>query len=240
MANKGNKKTNPQPAKQQHNVAATQTESKKTFTVSTKLVFLLGIISFLVYANTLGNGYAVDDGSAITDNTIVTRGVSAIPELLYTPYRKGINLASNDLYRPLSLVMFAVEYQFFGLNPVPGHFMNVLVFCGCVILLFLFLDLLFERKKTAVAFVAALLFALHPIHTEVVANIKSRDELLCFFFAFLSLYLFIKYIQSKRIILLMEGMLCFFLSILAKETAYTFLAIVPMVFFFLPQREQEG
>ncbi len=222
-----------------HQSTKKEAETKKAatgrytaFPTRYKLAFVLGVIAFLVYANTLSNGYAVDDASVITDNKIVTRGISAIPEILFTPYRKGINLAANDQYRPLSLVMFAVEYQVFGLNPMPGHLVNVLLFGCCVVLLFLFFDDFFERKRTPVAFITALLFALHPIHTEVVANIKSRDELLCFFFVFLGCIEFLNYAKSGKWQQLSIGALCYFLSILSKETSVTFLVIIPFVFFF--------
>ncbi len=208
------------------------TSSKKIrFSLNLKLTLLLGLISFIVYANTLKNGFVLDDNDVIKSNAFVTKGIPAIPEILSTPYRRGFSINSNDLYRPLSLVMFAAEYEFFELNSVPYHLINILLFAGCVILLFRFLDKLFEQKKTAVAFIASLLFALHPIHTEVVANIKSRDELLCFFFAFLCLNVFIKYIQSGKIIQLLVGSFCFFLSLISKETGITFLAIIPIVFF---------
>ena len=239
MANKKNKNAVPKQAPQpnrpapQVKAAASKTAvAGKSMSLTLKLAILLGIISFLVYANTLKNGYVLDDSSAIFENTIVQKGTSGIGELLSTPYRRGFYITENDLYRPLSLVTLAIEYQFFGLNPMPNHFVNILVFAGCVILLFFFLDQFFERKKTAVAFIAALLFALHPIHTEVVANVKSRDELLCFFFAFLSLNVFMKYMQSGKILQLLLGAFCFFLSFLSKETVITFLAVIPLVFFF--------
>jgi hypothetical protein len=108
----------------------------------------------------------------------------------------------------------------------------VLLFAGCVILLFLFLDQLFDQKRTSAVFIASLLFALHPIHTEVVANIKSRDELLCFFFAFLCLNVFMKYVRSGKINQLIWGSFCFFLALLSKETVITFLAVIPLIFFF--------
>ena len=204
----------------------------KGFSATLKLALLLGVLSFAVYANTLKNGYTLDDFTVITENSIVTRGISAIPEILSTPYRRGWFITNNDLYRPLSLTMFAAEYQIFDKSPVAGHFLNILFFSGCVILLFFFLDNLFERKKTVVAFIASLLFALHPIHTEVVANIKSRDEIMCFFFAFLSLNIFLKYMQTGKMKQLIPGCLCFLLSLMSKETVITFLAIIPLIFFF--------
>jgi len=205
---------------------------KGSASVRLKLALLLGIISFVVYANTLGNGYAYDDANLIKENTIVTKGVSAIPEIFSTPYRHGYVVTPNDTYRPLSLVMFAVEYQVSGGSPAIGHFMNLLVFAGCVVLLFLFIDTLFKRQRTFVAFIASLLFALHPIHTESVANIKSRDELLCFLFSFLALNIFVRYADAGKIKHLLVGLGCFFLSLLSKETSITFLTIIPLVFFF--------
>jgi len=210
----------------------TPSESKGEFSVRFKLAILLGVISLIVYANTLRNGFVLDDITVITQNSIVSKGVSAIPEIFCTPYRRGYHISPNDLYRPLSLSMFAIERQFFGINPIAYHFTNIILFAGCVILLFLFLDQLFYRKKMAVAFIASLLFAIHPIHTEVVANVKSSDELLCFFFAFLSLNVFIKYLQTGKKTHLIIGSLFFFISLLSKETVITFLAIIPLIFFF--------
>jgi protein O-mannosyl-transferase len=234
MAKSQSRKPVPKPVvAAQAKAGATKPEiSKKGYSLNVKLALLLGIFSFILYANTLKNGYVLDDSSVITENTIVVKGISAIPELLTTPYRRGFFVTSNDLYRPLSLVMMAVEYQVFGLNPMPNHLINVFIYMGCVILLFFFLDKLFEGKKTGVAFIASLLFAAHPIHTEVVANIKSADELLCFFFVFLSLNIFIKYIETGKMTQLLLGCFCFLLSFLSKETVVTFLAIIPLIFFF--------
>ena len=74
-----------------------------------KLALALGLIAMIIYANTLSNGYALDDYTVIKENTIVVKGISAIPEILSTPYHYGYIPSSNDLYRPLALVMFAIE-----------------------------------------------------------------------------------------------------------------------------------
>ena len=238
MAGKQNKKTAQKPVAPNKISPQNSTQQKQSmasngkFSLNQKLALLLGFISFIVYANTLKNGFVLDDSSVITKNTIVSQGISAIPEILSTPYRHGFQISINDLYRPLTLVIFAIQYQFFGTNPMPYHFFNVLLFAGCVIMLFFSLDKLFERKKTAIVFLASLLFALNPIHTEIVANIKSCDELLCFFFAFLSLYVFIDYLGSGKTSQLLLGTSCFFLSLLSKETVITFLVIIPLIFCF--------
>lgn len=232
MAKKQNQQNIPRPVSAPKATAPPVQDKKSRFSLATKLAILLGVIACIAYFNSTGNGYVLDDFTVIKNNRIITKGISAIGEILSTPYRRGWFITNNDLYRPLSLVMFAIEFDLSGGSPALGHFMNMLVFAGGVFALFIFLNELFDQKKIAVAFIAALLFALHPIHTEVVANIKSRDELLCFFFAFLSLNVFLKYVRSGQALHLLGGALCLFLSFLSKETVITFLAIVPLIFFF--------
>jgi hypothetical protein len=213
-------------------------KEKKGLSLAAKLSFLLGIIAFLVYANTFKHDYALDDFTVIKNNSIVTKGISATLEILTTPYRRGWFITTNDLYRPLSLVMFAAEWQLADGQPGISHFINVLIYAGCVILLFRFLNSLFYEQKTGVAFIAALLFALHPIHTEVVANIKSRDELLCFFFAFLSLQYYLKYMNSGNIKTLLLASASFFLAFLSKETVISFLFVIPFVFYLFRNEDK--
>jgi tetratricopeptide (TPR) repeat protein len=212
---------------------------RKPISITTKLCFILAILSFAVYFNTLWNGYVLDDSMVLSKNTIVTQGFKGIPELLRTPRLKGFAYLKNENYRPLSLIVFAAEYQIFGDKPGASHFFNVVFFAGCVILLFLFLDKLFDRKRTGVAFIASVLFAVHPIHTEVVANIKSLDEILCFFFAFAAMNVFLAYQKSGKIWQLLAGVLMIFLSFLSKETVITFLFVIPFVFFFYQKNEDK-
>ena len=193
---------------------------------------LLAIFSFALYANTLQNGFALDDVMVLKENTIVQQGTKGIPELLATPHMHGYSFFSQDTYRPLPLVLLAAGYQCFGMNPGPFHLLNILLYAACVVMLFLFLDRFFERKKTAVAFVASLLFALHPIHTEAVANIKSCDELLCFFFGFLSLNLFTSYMKRGQVVQLLAGTASLFMAYLSKETVIGLLPVILLLFFF--------
>ena len=146
-------------AKQQQK-ASGKNEASKTaavaqphFSLNVKLAFLLGLVAFCVYANTLKNNFAMDDYTMIIKNSIVTKGAKAIPELFTTPHSMGYGAIPNDEYRPLPMALFSVEYQLFEVNAMPYHFINILLFMGCVIALFFFLDKLFEGTKTAGLFV---------------------------------------------------------------------------------------
>jgi Tfp pilus assembly protein PilF len=222
----------PAPAPQPISQPKKAVVEKKSMPLVNKLAIVLAVIACLVYANTLQNGYVLDDVMVIKENSMVQKGFAGIPELLSTPHLRGhLNLAT-DTYRPLSLVMYAIEYQLFGLTPSAGHFFNIVLFVACVLALFFFLNKLFDGKRMVVAFMATLLFAVHPIHVEVVANIKSRDELLCYFFAFLSLNVFINYMRDGKWLQLLLGTFCLYLAFISKETVITFIGIIPLVFFF--------
>ena len=227
------------PAPQSGAVARPVDTVASSTTIFRQLCIALTIITFLLYANTLQHGFVLDDVIMVKDNTIVAKGLKGVGELLTTPHMRGYLKVPNDDYRPLSLVMFAIERQFFGVNPTANHFFNILVFIGCVLLFFLFLHRFFDEKKPLAAFAGALLFALHPVHTEVVANIKSRDELLCFFFAFLSLNLFMRYMKEGKAIKLVLGLVTLFLSFLAKENVITFLGVIPLLFFFYQNNDKK-
>lgn len=197
------------------------------------LVAILAAISFILYYNTTQNGFVLDDEIMIKSNKIVARGYDGVAELLKTPHMWGYIQVPNDTYRPLSLVMFAIEVGFKGgLNPGFHHLMNVITFVLCTLTFFFFLHHFFNKSKPIAAFIGAFLFAIHPIHTEVVANIKSRDELLCFLFGFLSLNLFMKYMKEGKIWELILGTFVLFLSFISKENVITFVGVVPVLFFF--------
>lgn len=201
-----------------------------------KLRLILGLIcafvAFLLYVNTLGHDYTVDDGTVIKNNKITVQGIKAIPEILTSAYRKGFWERKDGLYRPLSVVMFAIEYDLAPDNPFPGHLVNVLLYALTGWVLFLVLSKIFRGQHAIFPFVATILFIAHPIHTEVVANIKSRDEILCFLFVLGVLYFVLKQVEKPHLINIVLGCLCYFLALLSKENAITVLAVIPFLLYY--------
>ncbi len=193
--------------------------------------WILGLSAFLAYANTIPNDFAVDDGMVVTQNKYTQKGFAGIGDLLMRESTHGWRGDNNKgflgYYRPLSLVTFAVEWQFFKGNPHVGHFVNVLLFGLTVVLLF---DILYKHvfKNHALSAAVALLFAVHPIHTEVVANIKSRDEIMALLFSLSSLkLLFSAFETNKKSRIYFAGMV-YFLALMSKENSITMLAVFPM------------
>ncbi len=142
-----------------------------------RTVVLLISLTVVVYLNTLGNAFAYDDIPIIVNNPNVHRlDWSGLWLHGYWSHVAG----GIGNYRPLTVSTFAVEYQLWGERPAGYHLTNILLHAANVAWLFYLL----RRYRVAVglAGLAAALFAVHPVHTEAVANIVGRAELLGMFF----------------------------------------------------------
>jgi tetratricopeptide (TPR) repeat protein len=197
---------------------------------------ILALLAISLYSQTAQFDFVLDDKIVLTENKYVKEGISGIPGILgedtfYGYFGESQNLVAGGRYRPLSLVLFAIERELFGSKPVAGHILNVLFFVLTVLLVFRMLSAMVPGKGNkwlAPAFAAALLFAAHPIHSEVVANIKGRDEILTLLGALGTLWFSWQYAKDGRMKWLIISGGVFFLALLAKENAVTFLAIVPL------------
>ncbi len=166
-------------------------------------------------------------------------------------------LVAGGRYRPFTLIMFAIEWHFFKTpkkNPdgtlkkdgdgntiyttsTIGHIFNI-IFYGLtgIVLYLLLLQLLLPGKSKifayGVAFMTTMLFMAHPIHTEVVANIKGRDEIIALLGSLTAAYWTIRAYYEKKPLLYYGAVLVFLMALLSKENTITFLAIVPLMFYF--------
>ena len=195
------------------------------------LAGVCAVIGFAIYANTITNLYALDDVMLIKQNQYIAEGIKGIPKLFSIDvwHFGNVNLG---YYRPLSLVTFAIEYQFFHLNPHVSHLGNVLLYALTCFFVCLLLMRVFRNYNPVFSFLITLLFVAHPIHTEVVANIKSRDEILSFLNTVIAAYFFLVAVQSSRKLLLVISFVFFYLALLSKETAIIGVALLPVILFF--------
>lgn len=196
---------------------------------------VIPLFAFFLYAESLRFGYNGDDDAVTRGNSSVQEGISGIGKIFTTGYYDGFRYsekASRDkLYRPFPLVHFAVEHEIWGNNPAVGHTINVAYYAVCCLLLFFLLNILLARHTWVPALIT-LLFAAHPVHTEVVANIKSRDEILCLMFCLLTLLAILKYAHTRSIPFLVATTCAYALALLSKENAVTLLALTPLVLFY--------
>lgn len=201
-------------------------------------LLLLGL-SFVLYGVTIGFGYLQDDQLFIWDNSFVQKGFAGLAEIfgndsLLGYYKDPTKMLEGGRYRPLPLATFAMEIGLFGKDsPGVAHFSNVLLYGLLGILLYRVLTGLFPLKEGgkwyfSVSFLASVLFMLHPLHVEVVANIKSRDEILALMGSLGALWAILKYFDTQENRWRWIAAVSFFLGLLSKENTATFLAIIPL------------
>ncbi len=192
---------------------------------------LILLFSFVLYFNTIKHDYTQDDAIVITDNMYTKQGLAGIDEILKYDTFKGFfkkegkdKLVAGGRYRPFTLIMFAIEWEFFKTsqkNPdgsikkdgegntvyttsTIGHIFNILFYglTGIVLYLLLLQLLLPGRSEIfayGVAFISTFLFMAHPIHTEAVANIKGRDEIIALLGSLTAAYWTIRAYYEKRL-----------------------------------------
>lgn len=200
-------------------------------------VVLIFLVSLVVYFNALWNGFASDDYDIIVNYPLI-QDFRNIPAF----FSAEDTLANGDptgYYRPLARMSYTLDYQLWGLNPFGYHLINVLLHASTAVTFFLLLCLLFPLR---VAFVSALLFALHPIHVEAVTWITGRNNVLSGLFLLLSFYYYVRFDREnramRRTLYFLWMLLYLALSLLSKEFALMF----PFLLFLyhLCLSEQEG
>lgn len=191
-------------------------QGAQPWTLQRATPWLLALLAVLLYGVTLAFGYTLDDTAVIVENAHVQHGISGIGLILESAYWKGYALGTPTFYRPLSLITFAVEQTIWA-SPVLHHSTQVLLYGLSAVLVY---RLGAALAGPRVALLAALLWVVHPVHTEVVANIKSRDELLAFV------------LGASTLLLAHRGRLgwaalAFAGAALCKESVLTFVLVLP-------------
>ncbi len=117
------------------------------------------------------------------------------------------------------------------------HFNNIWTFAlGCVFLYLVFAKCFF-RKQPDLAFLAALLFTMHPIHSEAIANVKSRDEIFSLIFVSLTFLYSFKYLETKTYKDLFWASFMFLLAVLSKEYAVFLLMLLPLAVYTFTEND---
>jgi tetratricopeptide (TPR) repeat protein len=209
--------------------------------LSNRELLLVILVSVAVYFNALFNGFVFDDIPQIVKNPWI-KDFRYIPNMFFDNVWGFIGETSN-YYRPLMHVSYMLSYFVFGLNPWGFHFVNVILHVSVSVLVYLITRRLLKGPPTPAtgrfgspAFWAAVLFATHPIHTEVVTPIMGISDLSFTFFYLLSFYFYIR--GGKR----MGGsyivsVLSFFVALLCKEPALT-LPVILLVYDVTVEKEK--
>ena len=205
------------------------------------LLICIGVFVFamLLYANTFHHGWVLDDSFLFKDNKYVTAGLSGWKDIMMNHSQAGAEfLPETFQYRPVSQLLFALEWEISPNNTTFYHVMNVLWNAACSVLLFVLLRMMFKRRSWIFPLLITLIFTANPMHTEVVANIKSRDELCYFLFLLIAIISALMYFENGKKINLLWLFLSYTMSFFSKESAITALVAIPLVVYFFGEKRQ--
>ncbi len=184
----------------------------------------LSIVTFAIEQAFIGQG--VGDSIGWNENGKYVRG--RITKLEAGQLFADAKNAKGEVEHKKVLIADVDEYF---REPFVRHVMNVLLYIFSAIALLYFLRSFIFKNYPDLAFFTALIFIIHPLHTEVVANVKSRDEILSFFFMALTFIYAFRHRENNNIITLIKALVLFFCVLLSKEYGITLVVLLPAMFF---------
>lgn len=158
---------------------------------------VIAAVTFLVFANSLENQFVFDDESVVVNNLSI-QSLSNIPKFFTA--EEGFHKVIGKYYRPVVSSSYAIDYHYWGLDPYGFHLTNIIIHCIASMLLFRIFQVLFWRYKYRNLFslLSALIFVVHPIHTEAVSWISGRTDSMVTMFFFASFLFYIEFVREKN------------------------------------------
>lgn len=190
------------------------------------LPFSILVLTVLLYASSLSNQFLADwdDGLYILNNpdinSIDNNGLFQFIKAAFTNFYNGH-------YHPITMVVYGVIIKLFGVNAAAFHGVSLLFHLITVALVYYFIKLI--SKKNSVAFITAVLFAIHPMHVESVAWISDLKDILCTLFYVAALFTYVRFLSDGIKNNLYLTYLFFVSALLSKSMAIT-LPLVLIVF----------
>lgn len=194
------------------------------------LLLVVAVSAFLAYSPTLTSEFVWDDLHYKTNPALIGSN----------PY--SFFLGSSVYYRPLLHLSVVFDYSIWNLNPFGYHLTNALLHTICSILVFLTALLIFNAKSTmphmktqpitshhpaVLSFMAAMLFVFHPVHTESVAWINGRTDVMATLFILLAFISYLSYLKDRKTALALSS-LFFLFALFCKENAISLIGVVFM------------
>jgi len=199
----------------------------RIFTLHKEKIIWLGfcfLAVFIIYGRTLAGDFVFDD-RGIVEHRYLLSDLNKFDQVLMLPYFTE----ASGLYRPTVLASYALNYIILGSAAWGFHLVNLLLYAASIFLIFLVLKRLFKDKY--LAYLTAILFLVLPIHTEAVANIVGRAEILALFF---SLLVFLELLKEKIVWWRVGVWLA--LALGSKETA---VAAIPIALLIIYLKEKD-
>ncbi|MFH1876327.1 MAG: tetratricopeptide repeat protein [Candidatus Omnitrophota bacterium] len=212
-------------------------------------IFAITFLACIVFFNIFGNAFIWDDQQLIVENPHI-QSLKSLPFLFSPSYWKYHAPEVRGWYRPARVVTLTIDYFFWKRNPFGYHLTNTLLHAANSIFVYFLTGLLTATmvSRTKIkeggrgwpqffepAFVAAALFAVHPMHVESVAWIKNRSDLLALFFFLVSFLLFARFLARGGWFFSLASIGAMFAAFCSKEMGLVMpLVLFSYVVFFVP------
>lgn len=203
------------------------------------VLLVLVATAALPYLNSLTNDFAFDDTVQVLQNPYIQSAHYLRQIFTGTVWSFVSTGARTNYYRPMMTLGYLATFKMFGLSAFGFHLVNLLLHTCVVVLVYMVTQQMFRNER--ISLLAALIFALHPIHTESVAWVAAVTELELTTFCLLAFYYFLIMVRDGRLSrtkwLVMSA--SFVLALFSKEQAVMlpFLATV-YEHFYRADREQ--
>ena len=210
-------------------------QQPKTFKKIWIKIILVAVI-LVMYGNSVNYEFTIDDNIFFLKHSSVQKGVTGISETFtYGSLEKYNGMKGLQPYRPVTLSSFAIQKQLFNNDPGKAHLVNVLLYALLALVLLNVLLKLLPAAHPVICAIIVLLFAVHPVHTEVVASVKSQDELLSVLFALLALSYAVTLVKGDKysVKYSLLSIVCFSLALLSKEGVFAMILVFPLAFWLL-------
>lgn len=178
-------------------------------------IILLCLYVFALYANSIKGEYVFDDDFLIRDNPTIES---------LSQFLSYFTSGGKEFGRPIRLASFYLDTALFGKNTAAYHISNIFYYLVFCLLAYAFAQRLFNSPRLSL--LITLLFIAHPLHTEGVAYLSGRKDILGGAFCFASLIVFVDFLQRGQRTHLLLSILFFVLAMGTKETY----AVLPLLF----------
>lgn len=198
-------------------------------------LIVIAALAVGVFINTLPAGFVWDDSVVVEKNLFI--GKARYLPAVFTPAYFG--LFSELSYRPAATLTYFADAALWGRNPLGYHLTNVLLHALATLLFYGVAAKLLESARGG--FVAALVFAVHPVHTEAVDGVFAREDILCAVFYFAAVLFFFSAAGCRgqaAATRLAASSLAFLFALFSKEMALSLPALLLALSFLPPLSRQ--
>jgi len=189
--------------------------------LSVAAIIALGLF---VYAGSLDGSFIWDDEDLIRDNLRI-RDLRNIPKIFTEDIGAGSGKRFN-FYRPIQTLSYMADYALWRLEPRGYHLTSILLHILAALILYWLIKILYDDRL--ISFFTGAFFVIHPAHTEAVAYISGRADLLAFIFVLLTLIFYIRHIQSEGALFYFAALSCSVLALLSREGSIILCGLIPL------------